>query len=173
MSDDKPETGGHSVLTEAESAVGQRRDQIRERLEVARSDLATLRGAIDKTRAAYRDTLARAELTGDPLPSRTELADLQGQLPEAEEPRRGGAVVDWPRSASNSSGPWPRPPAAPSSGSRPHSTVGPERCLLDLGLLPVTFALTLLDRIEHDRNPSARGRVDFPAPRGHRLPPLG
>jgi chromosome segregation ATPase len=85
MSDDKPETGGHSVLTEAESAVGQRRDQIRERLEVARSDLATLWGAIDKTRAAYRDTLARAELTGDPLPSRTELADLQGQLPEAED----------------------------------------------------------------------------------------
>jgi len=71
--------------TEAEAAVARRRDQIRDRLEVAQSDLATLRGAIDKTRAAYRDTLAQAELAGDPLPSRAELADLQGQLPEAED----------------------------------------------------------------------------------------
>jgi chromosome segregation ATPase len=80
-----PRDGMLTTLAETEAAVAQRRDQIRERLEVAQSDLATLRGTIDKTRAAYRDTLAQAELAGDPLPSRAELTDMQGQLPEAED----------------------------------------------------------------------------------------
>jgi predicted nucleic acid-binding Zn-ribbon protein len=62
-----------------------RHDQVHARLEAARVDLTNLGTAIDKSRDAYRDELARTELEGGTAPSRATLGDLQGQLPAAED----------------------------------------------------------------------------------------
>jgi chromosome segregation ATPase len=78
------------TMTEVEAAdrlreAEDKRDTYRTRLTAARADLATLTATIAATREAYRAALAQAELTGGVLPSRTELADLLGLVPEAED----------------------------------------------------------------------------------------
>ena len=66
-------------------AAERRRDALRGRLEIARADLAALTSSVERARATYRDALARAEIDGGEAPSRSHLAELQGQLPAAED----------------------------------------------------------------------------------------
>jgi len=69
------------VLASAET----RRTMFTARLDVARTELAELRGAIDKERESYLAAAAQAELTGGAAPSRSALTARQAELPEAED----------------------------------------------------------------------------------------
>jgi hypothetical protein len=69
------------VLASAEA----RRDMVAARLEVARTELAALRGEIAKAHEVYRTALTKAEVAGEPLPSREPLNALRAREPEAED----------------------------------------------------------------------------------------
>jgi chromosome segregation ATPase len=68
-------------LREAEA----RRETARTRLAEARAAVADLTARIAAARDGYREALAHNELSGGALPSRAELAALEGLVPAAED----------------------------------------------------------------------------------------
>jgi hypothetical protein len=78
-----PTPGPVATPAEVLAGVEARRDTFAARLEVARTELAELRGAIAKSHEAYRTALTQAELAGESLPSREALNALRAREPEA------------------------------------------------------------------------------------------
>ena len=102
--------------TEQLAAAAPRLDAFTARLEVSRTELAELRGAIAKSHEAYRTALTKAELAGESLPSREALNALRAR---DRRPRTASkrSRAPWPRSSA--SGGWRRRTC--STSKRPRS----------------------------------------------------